>query len=127
MKKYVVIAFILVLITIIYFGVIHKIDGRYTCLAYTMLDGGYSESYLVLKDGVITHNYIEPGKAPRVTVVGAYARTGFRTILVDHVDQSLKYSLQCGLLGLYMDDVDAAKLGIKFPRIGNIWFWRKIF
>ena len=127
MKKYIVIACLLISITIAYFIVIHKIDGQYTCLAYTMLDGGYSESLLIFKDGVIVHKYIEPGKSPRTTIVGSYTRTGYRTIAIIHSDQSLNYSLKSGFIGLYMNEIDAAKLGIKFPKIGNIWCWRKLF
>jgi len=114
-----------VFIATLYIALIGKIVGDYNCGAYTMLDGGYSESYLQFRDNVITHVYIEPRKKPIYIVIATYTKTGYSTVLVDDINLGFQYRLNIGALGLYMSDGDAARLGFKFPKIGNIWCWRK--
>ena len=127
MKKYYIMVIFLITLSAVYIVLIGKIDGKYTCDAYTMLDGGYSESYLKLHKNIMSHVYIEPGKTPRIKQIGTYTKTGYSALLVDDSNLGFKYTLDSGVLGLYMRDRDAARLGIKFPKIGNIWCWRSIW
>ena len=126
MKKYYITATLIMLSAIIYIVLIGKIEGSYTSNSYTMLDGGYSESFLIFKNNSISHVYIEPGKSPLVKIIGSYSSLGYSSILVNDSNLGTKYTLNAGVLGLYMQDSDAKRLVLKFPRIGNIWCLRRI-
>ncbi len=127
MKKYYIIGSFLIAIAAIYILLIGNIDGNYRCVAYDMLDDGYSESFLKFKNNIISHVFIEPGKPPITKAIGTYKKVEYSTVIVDDNKLGFSYVLDSRMLGLYMRDADAAKLGVKFPKIGNIWCWRKLW
>ena len=121
--------FITITSTIIsfYFLLISKIDGTYTCQTYTYLDGGVSESKIIFKNNEIFHHLKEPNKVGLIEKIGTYKRTGFSTVLIDEGNLGFRFSATCGVIGLYIDEVDAKKLNMNFPSIGNIFYWRSIW
>jgi hypothetical protein len=116
-----------VLILSVYVFLIGKADGKYYCFAYTYLDYGKTDSFLVFKDNKILHLESTDRITYKEADVGSYYKTSYSDVTV--VDKTLghQYSLEIGVWGLYMSDKDAAKYNIQLPRFANLWcrrsFW----